>query len=146
MKSTKDLRNLAVPRWFITTESRPTSHVFTDASSYAYGAVVYVTSRRTTYQSLVIVKSCVMPKASVKSSIPRKELLAIGEGMRISLFALKAIDRHGDALHILTDSMTVYSWITNLALRTERFITHHVENILEDRKKFNLVSGSMIRI
>ena len=35
--------------------------------------------------------------------------------------------------------MMVYSWITNPALRTERFISHRVENILEDQKKFNPV-------
>ena len=80
-----------------------------------------------------------MPKASEKWPIPIKELVAMGEGMRISLIALKAIDRHIDALHIWTDSMMVYSWITNPALRTERFITHRVENILEDQKKFNAV-------
>ena len=83
MKTTEDLHDLAVPRWFIgiTSESRLTLHVFTDASSYAYGAVVYVTSGRTTYQSLVISQSRIMPKASEKWSIPRKELLAMGEGM-----------------------------------------------------------------
>ena len=74
MKSTEDLRSLAVPRWFIgvTSELRLMVHVFTDASSYADGAVVYITS---------------------------------------------------DALHIWADSMTVYSWITNAALQTERFVT-----------------------
>ena len=134
-ETTKDLGNLAVPRWFIgvTSDSRLMLHVFTDANSYAYGAVVYVTSRRTAYQSLVIVKSCIMPKASEKWSIPRKELLAMGEGMRISLMVLNAIDRHVDAFHIWTDSITVYSWITNPELRTERFITDRVENILEDQ-------------
>ena len=35
--------------------------------------------------------------------------------------------------------MTVYSWITNPALRTKRFITHRVGNILEDQEKFNAV-------
>ena len=78
-----------------------------------------------------------MPKASEKCSIPKQELLAKGEGMRISLFALKAIDRHVDALHIWIDLMIVYSWITIPALRTERFI--RVENIPEDQKKFNAI-------
>ena len=65
-------------------------------------------------------KSRIVPKAPEKLSIPRKDLLAMGKGMRISLIAMKAIVRHIDALHIWTDLMTVYSWITNLALRTER--------------------------
>ena len=94
MKTTEDLHDLAVPRWFkgITSESHLMLHIFTDASSYAYGAVVYVTSGRIAYRSLVIAISRIMPKAYEKWSIPRKELLAIGEGMRISLFVLKAID------------------------------------------------------
>ena len=65
MKSTEDLRNLAVPCWFISVTCDPhlTLHTFTDASSYAYGAVVYVTSGRTAYRSLVIAKSHIMLKA-----------------------------------------------------------------------------------
>ena len=104
MKTTEDLRNLAVSRWFIgvTNESCLTLHAFTDASFYAYDAVVYITSGRTAYRSLVIAKSHIMPKASEKWSIPRKELLAMGEGMRISLIAHKAIDRYADPLHIWT--------------------------------------------
>ena len=147
MKSTKDLRSLAVPRWFIgvASESRLTLHVFTDASSYTHGAIVYVTSGRTSYRSLVIAKSCIMPKASEKWSIPKKELLAMGEGMRISLIALKAIDRHIDTLHIWNDSMPVYSWITNSALRTERIVTHRVEHILEDQKKINAVQYHYVK-
>ena len=86
MKTTEDLHNLAVPHWFIgiTSESRLTLHVFTDASSYAYSAVVYITSGRTAYRSLVITKSRIMPKALEKWSIPEKKILAMGEGMRIS--------------------------------------------------------------
>ena len=118
MKITEDLHSLAVPHRFIgiTTRSRMTLHVFTEESSYAYDAVVYITSGRTPYRSLVIVKSRIMLKASEKWSISRKELLAMGEGMRISLMALKAIDRHVGALHIWPDSLTVYLWITNPAL------------------------------
>ena len=63
----------------------------------------------------------------------------MGEGMRISIIARKAIDRNIETLHIWTDSMTVYLWITNPALRTERFVAHHVDNILEDQKNFNAV-------
>ena len=81
MKTTEDLCDLTVSRWFIgiTNESRLTLHVFTDASSYAYGTVVYVTSGRTAYRLLVIAKSRIMPKASEKWSIPIKELLAMGK-------------------------------------------------------------------
>ena len=59
------------------------------------------------------------------------------EGMPISIIALKAVDRHVDALHIWADSMTVYSWITNPALRTERFVTLCINHIIEHQQKIN---------
>ena len=68
----------------------------------------------------------------------------MGECMHISLIVLKAIDRHIEILHIWTDSMTVYSWITNPALHTERFISPRVANILENQKKFNAVRYSTL--
>ena len=128
METTENLQDLAIPRWFIsvTNESRLMLHVFTDSSSYAYGAVVYFMSSRTAYRSMVIAKNRIMPKASEKWSIPKKYLLAIGEGMRISIIAMKAIDRNIETLHIWTDYTTVYSWISNLALHTERFFANHV--------------------
>ena len=116
MKTTKNLRDLAIPRWFIgvTSESKLTLHVFTDASSYVYGAMVYVMPGRTAYRSLVIAKSRIIPKASDKLSILRKELLAVGEGMPTSIITRKAIVHSIETLHFWMDTMTVYSLITIL--------------------------------
>ena len=41
---------------------------------------------------------------------PKKELLAMGEGMRISTIAMKAIDRNIETFYIWMESMMVYSW------------------------------------
>ena len=73
----------------LTSESRLMLHVFTDASSYAYGTVVYVKFSRTAYRSLVIPKSRIMPKASEKKDYSEKELITKGEGMHISVIAMK---------------------------------------------------------
>ena len=85
--------------------------VFCDASSQAYGAVAYMVNGNNT--SFIIAKSRVVPRHAEAWSIPRKELIAILEGVRIAVISLKAFKGRFKKLIMWTDAMTILAWLTN---------------------------------
>ncbi|MCP9264089.1 Integrase core domain containing protein [Dirofilaria immitis] len=64
-------------------------HVFSDASSKAYAAAIYVKQSSTT--SLIFVKSRVAPNKTM--TIPKLELLAILIGVRAAQFVIKQLEK-----------------------------------------------------
>ena len=83
-------------------------HVFADASSRAYGAVIYL--KNGTQTSFIIAKSRVKPLKPV--TIPRLELLAAFLAARLVTFVKSALSNLGIHTIVLwSDSQTVLHWI-----------------------------------
>ena len=86
-------------------------HVFTDASSRAYGAAVYAVNDTCTRSDLLMSKARVAPCREGRLTIPKLELTASLIGARLihyltHLFKFKTI-------YIWSDSKVVISWITS---------------------------------
>ena len=123
------VESFEVPRCYH--KGKPVSselHTFTDASSVAYGAVVYI---RDCYPNgevtvrIVIAKSRVTPLKAV--SIPRLELMAAVLGMRL---AIKCKELLGiSSMMFWTDSMDVIFWIHGQSRRYKPFVSHRVAQI-----------------
>ena len=101
--------------------------VFADASTKAYGAVVYI--NRNDQVCLTMSKTRI---ASIKNtSLPRLELMAAVTATRLAKFVYSSIihNRQDVPVHFWTDSQTVLHWIhkTNSKL----FIAHRVNEICE---------------
>ena len=80
-----------------------------------------------------------MPQSTKKWPMPTKELIALGEGARISLIALKAIGHEVKKLHVWIDSMTVYLWIANPAVRLGGCVIDGIDKIIEMQQKFKAI-------
>ena len=63
--------------------------------------------------SFILAKSRVVPQHANTESISRKELIAILEGTRIAMIALKAFEGRFKKLILWTDAITVLAWLTN---------------------------------
>ena len=86
-------------------------HVFTDASSRAYGAAVYTVNDTCTHSSLLMSKARVAPCKEGRLTIPKLELTASLIGARLihyltNLFKFQAI-------YLWSDSKVAISWITS---------------------------------
>ena len=86
-------------------------HVFTDASSRAYGAAVYTVDDTCTHSNLLMSKARVAPCREGRLTIPKLELTASLIGARLihyltNLFKFKTI-------YLWSDSKVVISWITS---------------------------------
>ena len=105
-------------------------HTFTDASSLAYGATVYV---RNVYEDgsvsvqIMIAKARVAPLKAI--SIPRLELMAAVLGLRL---AVKTKELLGySSMQFWTDSMDVILWVHGQSRRYKPFVSHRVAEIQE---------------
>ena len=131
-EATSALSNLRIPRCF---QSGPSDgcqfelHLFSDASEFAYGVVVYlkVVSTSGVFISLVLGKSRVAPLKSV--SIPRLELTAATLAARVSRFLCEEIDVPTVKLYFWSVSMTVLRYIRNVSTRFKTFVAHRVQQI-----------------
>ena len=96
---------------------------FATPRRFAYGAVAYiVTDNNPNTPSFLMVKNRVVPRNAEAWSIPRKELIAVLEGARIAILSWKAFEGRTKNVTIWTDAATVLSWITNAAIRPNRFV------------------------
>ena len=142
--ATSSLCNLCIPRCF---QSGPSDgcafelHFFSDASEFAYGAVVYlkVISESGVSVNLVLGKSRVAPLKMV--SIPRLELTAATLAARLSRFVLEELDVPDIKLFFWSDSMTVLRYLRNVSTRFKTFVAHRVQQIqdLTDVGSWNYV-------
>ena len=125
-----EFKNLQIPRCLCDSNSVLQMHVFADASSEAYGAVVYMRCEDQTGKismNLVSAKTKVAPLTSC--SIPRLELMAAVVALRLGLAAARALKiPHGD-LYFWSDSMNVLWWIRNHSRCYKPFVANCVGEI-----------------
>ncbi|CAL8087563.1 unnamed protein product [Orchesella dallaii] len=123
IKGMKILNLIKIPRQFQFSHSSDTEiHVFVDASSTAYAAVVYcrsVVNGKVKVQ-LLLAKSRLSPpkrnkmktmEATTNPTIPRLELMACVVGTRLATTVRKALKWENVPYHFWTDSTTALAWI-----------------------------------
>jgi len=107
-------------------------HGFSDASSSAYGSVVYL--RRIVngvpMVSIVFGKSKVVLRHQESWPIARKELVAAVTTAELTKQAFDALGLPGCKLYFWCDSRTVLQWIHNKDLRLDKFISRRIARIL----------------
>ena len=106
-------------------------HVFSDASEKSYGACAYIRSRNSsghTYVNLVSAKARIAPLKTV--SIPRLELSATVEAVKLSKTILKEIEIPNDRVYFWTDSAIVLGYLHNSNRRFKTFVANRVSCIL----------------
>ena len=86
-------------------------HVFTDASSKAYGAAVYTVNVTHTKSNLLISKARVAPCRGGRLTIPKLELTASLIGARLINY-LNHLHQY-KIIYLWSDSKVAISWITS---------------------------------
>lgn len=130
------LNDVCIPRWLQTTVNRRIELVgFADASTKAYGAVIYVRSfdESTIWCTLLTAKSRVAPLKSV--SIPRLELCA-AELLSNLMFEVR--ERCGlqyVPYYLYTDSTITLQWIQKESTTFKPFVANRVASIQRRTKK-----------
>ena len=125
---------LTIPRVYFlpspTTVQISNVYVFTDASTKAYGAVIYLSKANQT--CLAMSKSRVAPVKSV--TLPKLELMAAVMGTRLAKFIQSSLTPHSHYLpirvHLWTDSQIVLHRI-NKNNSSKTFVSHRVTEIIK---------------
>ncbi|XP_042148750.1 uncharacterized protein LOC121837237 [Ixodes scapularis] len=105
-------------------------HIFADASTAAYGAMLYL---RTTYDTgattttLLLAKGRVAPLKTVM--LARLELMAILIVSRLSKYVHTCLELEVKDVHFWTDSMITLYWIRGEASRWTLFVRNRVQEI-----------------
>ena len=126
------LPQYTIPRTYLSTPVTSTCHLyaFSDASTKAYGAVVYICQNQEV--SLVMSKCRVAPIKTV--TLPRLELMAAVVATRLVQFVKSAIhlqpDDSSSHIHMWTDSQIVLHWIYKSHNHSKQFISHRVAEII----------------
>ncbi|KAI5756182.1 hypothetical protein M8J77_022802 [Diaphorina citri] len=128
------LGNLEIPRCIVSTYIYPPEIIgFSDASSSAMSAVVYLRVRCSDERILVHIIRAKTKVAPVKPmSIPRLELTAsyLLALLIESLSPLRS-QLHIETIHLFTDSMVVLSWLRTPPHLLKVFVANRVVKILE---------------
>jgi len=100
--------------------------VFADASTKAYGAIVYLNS--SSQVCLAMSKNRVAPLKAI--SLTRLELMAVVTATRLAEFVCSSISQDQQSLRVYfwTDSQIVLYWISK-ATNSKQFISHRVKEI-----------------
>ena len=128
----RELPNLLIPRLYFPPSQTGTHidnlFVFADASTKAYGAIVYLNSGN--HISLVMSKNRVAPTRAV--TLPRLELMAAVTATRLTEFVCSSIphDKQRVRVHFWTDSQIALHWI-HKGTNCKPFISHRVKEIRE---------------
>ena len=106
----------------------PQLHVFADASTKAYGAVVYI--QQGNHISFVIAKSRVAPIKQL--TLPKLELMAALVATRLAKFVITSFNGHFDDMlvNLWSDSQIVLHWLYNQK-KLKQFISHRVQEITQ---------------
>ncbi len=106
-------------------------HVFCDASTRGYGAIVYLRAKCKSVVSvqLVTARSRVAPVRQL--TIPRLELMGAVLGYRLGLRTKKALRVDVDSTTWWTDSSTVLHWLRAEATLFSAFVANRKEEIRE---------------
>lgn len=130
-KDISALEEFKIDRWIGTKDDfRIELHGFSDASTAAYGAVVYVRAEhadgRITTQ-LLISRTRVAPIKTI--SIPRLELSAAEMLSRLLIEINKAMEWKDPKYTLWTDSLVVLHWIRKLPCDLKTFVANRVSGI-----------------
>ena len=126
------LPRFIIPRTYLSTPITSNCHLyaFSDASTKAYGAVVYICQNQEI--SLAMSKCRVAPIKT--ATLPRLELMAAAMATRLVQFVKSAIHfQHDDSsshIHLWTDSQIVLHWIYKSHHQSKPFISHRVTEIV----------------
>ena len=113
-------------------------HIFADASTVAFGAVVYI--KQNSQTSIVMAKTRVAPVKNQTLTLPRLELMAIVIATRLSKFVEEALKLKYNFTEktIWSDSQVALGWITNGKLLSV-FNQNRVQEINQSTHKFKYV-------
>uniref|UniRef100_A0A1I7VEH2 Integrase catalytic domain-containing protein n=1 Tax=Loa loa TaxID=7209 RepID=A0A1I7VEH2_LOALO len=128
-----------LPRFVTTFTDLIGIHVFTDASSLAYSAAVYLVSQEMhgTKSSLIFSKSRIAPIKGM--TIPRLELMAILIGTRAAQFVMTQLDLTNIKVILWSDSKCALHWIKNHSNLLPRFVQNRVEEIRRTKCTFRYI-------
>ena len=108
-------------------------HIFVDASTKGFGAVVY---QRTVYTDEETSVQLVMSKARIAPlkflTIPRMELQAAVVGLRVGLKVAEELRIPKTKCWFWSDSQTVLQWINSTSRRYHVFVANRIAEILDD--------------
>lgn len=135
ISETEELKCVRIPRCLINEiASEIEFHVFSDASSQAYGAVVYI---REVFKDKIITRF-IASKAKVSPlqvvSIPRLELMAACIGLKLVKRIIQCLEFEIDRVTLWTDSMDVLYWIRQYGKLFKPFVANRVGNIQKHSK------------
>lgn len=129
------LNQVKIPR-FISVAEKCTYHGFCDASSLAYGAVIYCRTQSSDGQvntNIIISKTKVAPIATV--SIPRLELSAAYLLTQLFEYLIDVMNIPMEAITCWTDSNTVLAWLSSHPSKWKTFISNRTSYIIETLPK-----------
>ena len=124
------ISSVSVPRWYFDQPTQEVSlHTFSDASSTAYAAVVYI---RSVNQEGVVVRK-VAAKARVAPlravSIPRLELMGAVLGYRLTKKVCLLLHLSLNTVTFWTDSMDVVHWVRSQSRTFKTFVANRISEI-----------------
>jgi Pao retrotransposon peptidase./Integrase core domain. len=123
---------LSIPRWMGFSLKDPLAlHVFSDASTVAYGAVGYfvlLDGRRV----FVAAKGRVLSKKK-PTTIPKAELQALLLGVRLMESIVEQLEGYAKIVRVVNwvDSAVVYCWMKNTDAEYKDFVANRVQEVLE---------------
>ncbi|XP_017891420.1 uncharacterized protein LOC108631770 [Ceratina calcarata] len=128
------LASLSIPRWFNThQDSFIELHGFSDASTLAMAAVIYVTvlspSTKLQVTSLVCSKTRVAPLKKI--TIPRMELAAAGLLAKLMHYVQARLKLNIRNIYLWTDSQVTLTWIKSHPSRWKDYVRNRVTIIQE---------------
>lgn len=134
----KELEKISIPRWLKTNELNFELHGFSDASEYAFSAVIYARTKTKddTYETRIITaKTKVAPIKYV--SIPRLELCAALLLTRLSKTVIQSLQCPSVNLFTWTDSANVLWWLSSHPRTWKSYVANRTSEILETTSRAN---------
>ena len=124
----KHLNTISIPRYYwkdrTNTDTPIELHVFSDASTKAYGAVGYL--RQGTYTSFVIAKSRIAPLKP--HTLPKLELMGAIIAAKIFTVIKSSVGDVINSVHMWSDSQIVLHWL-NSDKKLKQFVSNRVMEI-----------------
>lgn len=108
-------------------------HIFSDASTIAYGACAYLRCEYSTTETstrLIMSKGKIAPLKFV--SLPRLELSAALLAVKLANFIIDSLQCDIDSIHYWVDSTIVLNWLEKDIDKVEVFVKNRVSKILEE--------------
>uniref|UniRef100_A8QAW6 Pao retrotransposon peptidase family protein n=1 Tax=Brugia malayi TaxID=6279 RepID=A8QAW6_BRUMA len=128
-----------LPRFVTTSTDLIGIHVFSDASSVAYSAAVYLVSQdmQETKSSLIFAKSRIAPIKGM--TIPRLELMAILIGTRAAQFVMTQLDIVNTRIILRSDSKCALYWKKTILTFYQDIGQNRVEEIRKAKFYFRYI-------